>query len=87
MRNARLDELQAGIKIGERKGSNLGHVDDPTLMAESKEEGTKEPLDEVEGREWKNLLKLTIKKQKQKQKQIMVSAPIIAWQLKGKMWK
>ena len=38
MRNASLDELQAGIKIGERKGSNLRHVDDPTLMAESKEE-------------------------------------------------
>ena len=38
MRNARLDELQAGIKIGRRNINNLKHVDDTTLMAESKEE-------------------------------------------------
>ena len=38
MRNARLDELQAGIKIGERNINNLRYTDDTTLMAESKEE-------------------------------------------------
>ena len=38
MRNARLDELQAGIKIGERNINNLRYVDDTTLMAESEEE-------------------------------------------------
>ena len=38
MRNARLDELQAGIKIGGRNINNLRYVDDTTLMAESKEE-------------------------------------------------
>ena len=38
MRNARLDELQAGIKIGGRNINDLRHVDDTTLMAESKEE-------------------------------------------------
>ena len=38
MRNARLDELQAGIKIGRRNINNLRYVDDTTLMAESKEE-------------------------------------------------
>ena len=38
MRNARLDELQAGIKIGRRNVNNLRYADDTTLMAESKEE-------------------------------------------------
>ena len=38
MRNARLDELQAGIKIGRENISNLRYVDDPILMAESEEE-------------------------------------------------
>ena len=38
MRNARLDELQAGIKLGERKNNSLRYVGDSTLMAESKEE-------------------------------------------------
>ena len=38
MRNAGLDEAQAGIKIGRRNNSNLGHADDTTLMAESEEE-------------------------------------------------
>ena len=44
MRNARQDELQAGIEIGERNINNLRYVDDTTLMAESKE-GTKELLE------------------------------------------
>ena len=50
MRHARLDELQAGIKIGRRNINNLRYVDDTTLKAESKEE-TKEPHDEGEGGE------------------------------------
>ena len=50
MRNTWLDELQAGIKIGGRNINNLRCADDTTLTAESKE-GTKEPLDEGEGRE------------------------------------
>ena len=58
MRNARLDELQAGIKIGGRNINNLRYVDDTTLMAESEEElksllmekkKKKEPLDEGKG--------------------------------------
>ena len=47
MRNAGLDEAQAGIKVAGRNISNLRYVDDTTLMAESKEE-LKEPLDESE---------------------------------------
>ena len=50
MRNARLDEAQAGIKISGRNTNNLRYAYDTTLMAESKEE-TKEPLDESERRE------------------------------------
>ena len=47
MRNARLDEAQAGIKTAKRNINNLRYADDTTLMAES-ERGTKEPLDEGE---------------------------------------
>ena len=47
MRNARLDELQAGIKIGGRNINNLRYADDTTLKVGSRE--TKEPLDECEG--------------------------------------
>ena len=46
MRNARLDESQAGIKIGGGNINNLRYADDTTLMAESR--GTKEPLDKAE---------------------------------------
>ena len=46
MKNARLDEAQAGIKIARRNTSNLRYADDTTLMTESR--GTKEPLDESE---------------------------------------
>ena len=49
MRNARLDELQAGIKIGRRNINNLRYVDDTTLWQKSKR--TKELLDEGEGGE------------------------------------
>ena len=49
MRNAGMDELQAGIKMGGRNINNLRYVDDTTLMG--KRRGTKEPLDEGEGGE------------------------------------
>ena len=71
MRNAGLDELQAGIKIGGRNINNLRYVDDTTLKAESEEE----PLDEHEGGEWKSWFKT-----KEKTK-IMASVPITSWQI------
>ena len=55
MRNAGLDEAQAGIKIARRNINNLRYTDDNTLMAESEEE--LEPLDESERGEWKSWLK------------------------------
>ena len=55
MQNAGLDELQAGIKIAGRNINHLRYADDTTLMAESR--GTKESLDEGEGRDWKSRLK------------------------------
>ena len=51
MRNARLDEAQAGIKIAWRNIDNLRYADDTTLMAESEEELDEEPLDEGERKE------------------------------------
>ena len=53
MRNAGLDDAQAGIKIARRNINNLRYADDATLMAESKEE--LEPLDESERGKWKKL--------------------------------
>ena len=61
MRNARLDELQAGIKIGERNINNLRYADDTTLMAESEEE-LKNLLMRVKEKRGKAGLKLNIKK-------------------------
>ena len=55
MRNARLNETQAGIKIAGRNINNLRYADDPTFMAESEEE---EPLDESESGNWKSWLKI-----------------------------
>ena len=55
MRNAGLDEVQAGIKIAERNINNLRYADDSTLMAESEEEV--KSLSESEGGEWKSWLK------------------------------
>ena len=55
MRNAGLDEAQAGIKIAGRNISSLRYADDTTLTAESEEE--LKPLDESERREWKSWLK------------------------------
>ena len=54
MKNARLDESQAGIKISGRNINNLRYADDTTLMAER---GTEEPFDEGKGGEWKSWLK------------------------------
>ena len=51
MRNACLEEAQTAIKIAGRNINNLRYADDTTLMAESEEELTKEPLDESEKRE------------------------------------
>ena len=56
MRNAGLQEAQAGIKIARRNINNLRYVGDTTLMAESEEE-LKKPLDESERDEWKSWLK------------------------------
>ena len=78
MRNAELDELQAGIKIGRRNISNLRYADDTTLMAESEEE-LKSLLMRVEASE-RASLKLNIKKAK-----IMASGPISAWQIEEEM--
>ena len=56
MRNAGLEEAQAGIKIARRNINNLRYADDTTLLAESEEE-LKEPIDESERGEFKNWLK------------------------------
>ena len=76
MRNSRLDEAQAGIKIARRNINNLRCADDTTLMAESKE--LKSLLMEVKEESEKVGLKLNILKTK-----IMASGPIISWQLDG----
>ena len=65
MKNVRLDEAQAGIKIARRNISNLRHADDTTIMAGSKEE--LESLDENERESEKSGLKLNIQKKKTKQ--------------------
>ena len=77
MRNARLIELQAEIKIGRRNTNNLRYVDDTTLMAESEEE-LKSLLMRVKEESERASLKLNIKKTK-----IMVSDPITSWQIRG----
>ena len=77
MRNARLDEAQAGIKIPGRNINNLRYADDTTLMAESKEE-LKSLLMKVKEESEKVGLKLNIQKTK-----IMASGPITSWQIDG----
>ena len=79
MRNARLDETQAGIKIAGRNINNLRYTDDTTLMAESEEE-LKSLLIKVKEESEKAGLKFNIQKTK-----IMSSSPIISWQIKGEM--
>ena len=77
MRNAGLEEAQAGIKIARRNVSNLRYVDDTTLMAESEEE-LKTLLMIVKEESKKVGLKLNIQKTK-----IMASGPITSWQRDG----
>ena len=73
MRNAGLEEAQAGIKIARRDISHLRYADDTTLMAESEE------LKRERG-EWKSCLKLSIQKTK-----IMACSPITSWQIDGEI--
>ena len=77
MRNAGLDEAQAGIKIAGRSINNLRYADDTTLMAESKEE-LKSLLMKVKEESEKVSLQLNIQKTK-----IMASGPITSWQIDG----
>ena len=81
MRNAGLDEAQAGIKIAGRNVSNLRDADDTTLMAESEEE-LKSLMMKVQEESEKVGLKLNIQSTK-----IMASGPIISWQIDGEMGK
>ena len=77
MRNAGLEEAQAGIKIAGRNISNLRYADDTTLMGESEEE-LKSLLKKVKEESEKVGLKLNIQKTK-----IMASGPITSWQIDG----
>ena len=81
MRNAGLEEAQAGIKIAGRNINNFRYADDTTLMAESEEE-LKSLLMKVKEESEKVCLKLNIQKTK-----IMVSGPITSWQIDGREWK
>ena len=76
MRNARLDEAQAGIKIARRNINNLRYADDTTLMAESEE--LKSLLMKVKEESEKVGLKLNIQ-----EKKIMASGPFTSWQIDG----
>ena len=77
MRNAGLDEAQAGIKVARRNINNLRYADDSTLMAESEEE-LKSVLLKVKEESEKVGLKLNIQKMK-----IMASGPITSWEING----
>ena len=77
MRNAGLEEAQAGIKIAGRNINNIRYADDTTLMAESKEE-LKSLLMKVKEESEKVDLKFNIQKTK-----IMASGPITSWQIDG----
>ena len=78
MRNAGLEETQAGIKIARRNINNLRYADDITLVAESEEE-LKSLLMKVKEESEKVGLKLNIQKMK-----IMASGPITSWEIDGK---
>ena len=81
MRNARLEEAQAAIKIARRSINNFRYADDTTLMAESKEE-PKSLLMKVKEESEKAGLKLNIQKTK-----IIATCPIISWQILGETIK
>ena len=80
MRNAGLEEVQAGIKIAGRNINNLRYADGTTLMAESEEDLKSLLMKEKESE--KIGLKLNIQKTK-----IMASGPITSWEIDGKQWK
>ena len=79
MRNAGLEETQAGIKIAGRNTNNLRYADDTTLMAESEEE-LKSLLMKVKEESEKAGLQLNIQKSK-----IMASSPLTSWQIDGEI--
>ena len=81
MRNAGLDEAQAGIKTAGRNINNLRYADDITLMAASERE-LKTLLMKVKEESEKVGLKLNIQKTK-----TMASGPITSWQINGKQWQ
>ena len=81
MRNAGLEETQAGVKIAGRNINNLRYADDTTLMAKSEEE-LKSLLMKVKEETEKVGLKLNIQKTK-----IMASGLITPWEIDGKQWK
>ena len=81
MRNAGLEDAQAGIKIARRNINNLRYANDTTLMAESEEE-LKSFLMKVKKESEKVGLKLNIQKTK-----IMASGPITSWEIDGRQWK
>ena len=81
MRNARMDEAQAGVKIAGRNINNLRYANDTTFMAEREEELKSLLMKVKEGSE-KAGLKLSIQKTK-----IMASSPVTSWQINGKQWK
>ena len=81
MRNARLDDSQAGFKIARRNINNLRYENDTTLMAESEEE-LKSLLMRMKEQSEKTGLKLNIQKM-----MIMASGSITSWQLDEKQWK
>ena len=81
MRNARLEEAQARIKVATRNINKLIYADDTTLLAESEEE-LKSLLMKVKEENEKVGLKLNIQKTK-----IMASGPITSWQIDGEQWK
>ena len=80
MRNAGLEEAQAGNKIAGRNVNNLKYADDTIFMAESEE--LKSLLRKVKKESEKVGLKLNIQKTK-----ILASGPITSWQIDGKKWK
>ena len=81
MRNAGLEEAQAGIKIARRNINNLRYADDTTLMTKSEKE-LKSLSMKVKEESEKVGLKFNIQKTK-----IMASGPITSWQIDGKQWK
>ena len=81
MRNAWLEEAQAGIKIAGRNINDLRYADDTNLMAESEEE-LNSLLMKVKEESEKAGLKLNIQKTK-----IIISSPTTSWQINGKQWK